>query len=52
MCIFLATNLHMIVGNIEFRLGNVYETCLSATHVKRLLKFDIRVIKTTFGLVI
>jgi len=52
MCIFLVTNLHVIDGNIEFSLGNVYETCLSTTHVKRLLMFDIQVIKTTFCLVI
>ena len=38
--------------NIEVRLGNVYETCLSTTHVKRLLIFDIQVIKKAFVLVI
>jgi len=52
MCIFLATYLHVIEGYIEVSLGNVYETCLSTTHVKRLMMFDIQVIKTTFGLVI
>ena len=46
---FLATNLHVIDGNIDVRLGNVYETCLSTNHVKRLLMFDIQVIKTTLG---
>jgi len=52
MCIIHATYLHVIDGYIEVRLGNVYETWLSTTHVKRLLMFDIQVIKTTFGLVI
>ena len=46
---FLATNLHVIDGNIDDRLGNEYETCLSTNHVKRLLMFDIQVIKTTLG---
>jgi len=49
MCTFLTTNLHVIEGNIDVMLGNVYETCLSTNHVKSLLMFHIQVIKTTLG---
>jgi len=52
MFIFLATNLHVIDCNVEVTLGNVYETCLSTTHVKILLMFDMYVIKPTFGFII
>jgi len=31
---FLATNLQVINGIIDVRLGNVYETCFSTNHVR------------------
>jgi len=44
ICIFVATNLQVIDGNTEVMLGNVFKTCLSTTHVKRLLMLDLQII--------